>query len=167
MGFFGWKTTKFLMILTQTGSFRKKYIPLWFPSLWAKTLKLWVCHTPQKNRKFSKKNFYKSVISFLNMARKKSFFLKNFQAQISTQILKMSLFAGRSNFEKNFSEIFFHSYNIDIRTTCERCERVPTTFWHCERAYFTHTWNLAEHRGELTLQSACIQKCIKLQGWTS
>ena len=31
----------------------------------------------------------------------------NFQAQLSIQILKMSLFAGRSNFEKNVSEIFF------------------------------------------------------------
>ena len=47
---------------------------------------------------------------------------------------KMSHFAGRSNFEKNFSEIFFHSYNIGIRRTCERCERVPTTSVHYERA---------------------------------
>ena len=66
-----------------------------------------------KKKKFVEKFFFlKVVISFLNMARKKSFFLKIFPAQILAQILKMSHFAGRSNFEKNFPEIFFHSYNI-------------------------------------------------------
>ena len=71
---------------------------------------LWNFFSKKKSKNFQKK-ILKVVISFLNMAtKKKFFFLKIFSAQISTQILKMSLFAGRSNFEKNCSEIFFHSY---------------------------------------------------------
>ena len=67
----------------------------------------------KKNRKIFKFFFLKVVISFLNMARKKSFFLKKISAQISTKIPdfifeKTSCFFKKKNFLIFFSRYLYH-----------------------------------------------------------
>ena len=62
---------------------------------------------------FQKIFFLKVVISFLNMARKKSFFLKKISAQISTKISdfifeKTSCFFKKKNFLIFFSRYLYH-----------------------------------------------------------